>query len=182
MENVNLQRRKELAAALQADLEDTTRLLREAASAIENESGAYYEAAFMERREEVLLETESHRRNTERAREINGEITASINAWYGFVKDANETGKLLFPLNYHLRKRSLRKKIERLNGEISEIVIKKRFIKEKLTILEHQLEIKAMSLARSGANHQYYEKLQQKQSSLAAELDYLLPTIKAADE
>ena len=178
MENINLQRRKELATALLADLEDTSRLLREAASAIENESGTYYDAAFRERQEELQLEMKGHRKNSERVREINAGITASINSWYGFIKNENEMGKLLFPLIYHLRKRSLYKSIGKLNEEISDIVIKNRFIKEKLTILEHQLEIKAMSLARSGVNYQYYEKLQQKQSSLSAELRYLLPSIK----
>lgn len=177
MESINPDRRKELAAELHAELEDTSRLLREAASAIEKESGTYYDAAFRERQEELQLEVEGHKRNSERIREINEEITASINSWYGFIKNENETGKLLFPLIYHLRKRSLSKSIQKLNSEISDIVIKNRFIKEKLTILEHQLEIKAMSLARSGDNYQHYEKLQQKQSSLSSELRYLLPTV-----
>lgn len=178
MDNVNLQRRKELATALMADLKDINSLLADAASAIENESGMFYDEAFKEKQEELQLELESHRSNSERVREINNTITASINSWYEFIKNENETGKLIFPLVYNLRKRSLYKSLKKLNAEIYDILIKNRFIKEKLTILEHQLEIKAMSLAKSGSNYQNYEKLLQKQDSISAELKYLLPTIK----
>lgn len=41
----------------------------------------------------------------------------------------------------------------------------------------HKLEIKAVSLAKSGGNYLEFEKILLKQKSIAAELKYLLPTI-----
>lgn len=181
MENVNLQRREELAASLLAELGTASRMFRETATAIENESGTNYEAAFTECREELDLVMEDHRRNLTRIREIDEEIAESIKCWNEFVINGNKSGKLLFPVICSRRRHALQKRIVMLNAEISNIEIKNRCIKEKLTILEHQTEIKAMSLARSGISYQNFDKLWRKQSTLSAELRYLLPTIQTIE-
>ena len=146
-------------------------------SEVEKTSGDFYEEAFKEKQEELHSVMESYHKNVERVREVNNEITSSINSWYEFIKDEDNTGKLTFPLIYFFRKRTLFRKIITLNNEISTITINNRFIKENLTTLKHQLEMKAISMAKSGGSYLEYEKILLKQKSIAADLKYLLPTI-----
>lgn len=177
METTNLTKRRELTITLLSDLKNVYGQLNNVASEVEKTSSVFYEEAFKEKQEELLSVMENYHKNVDRVREINNEITASINSWYEFIKNENETGKITFPIVYYYKKRTLNKKITKLNEEISSITINNRFIKENLTMLEHQLEIKAVSLAKSGGNYLEFEKILLKQKSIAAELKYLLPTI-----
>lgn len=177
MDKPNLTKRKQLASALLNELKSINSNLENIASEMERNSGAFYEDAFKEKRSELEAVMESYHQNVVRVREINNEITASINSWYGFIKDENENGKINFPLLFFFKKRTLYKKIKNLNDEISSITINNRFIKEQLTALEHQLEIKAVSLARSDGNYKEYENLLLKHKTISEELKYLLPTL-----
>lgn len=177
MEKTNLPRRKELAVTLLSELKNVYGQLESGSSEVEKTSGDFYEEAFKEKQEELLSVMADYHKNVNRAREINNEITASINFWYEFIKDDNKTGKITFPISYFRRKRSLNKKITGLNEDVSSITINNRFIKENLTMLEHQLEMKAVSLAKSGGNYLEFEKTLLKQKSIVTELKYLLPTI-----
>lgn len=177
MENTTCPKRIELAVTLLTELKSIYSQLKNTSSEVEKTSGDFYEEAFKEKQEELHSVMGSYHKNVERVREVNNEITSSINSWYEFIKDEDKTGKLTFPLIYFFRKRSLSRKISTLNNEISTITINNRFIKENLTTLKHQLEMKAISLAKSGGNYLEYEKILLKQKSITADLKYLLPTI-----
>lgn len=174
------QRRKEYALALLRELDRLYRQLDSAASNAESTSEEFYERAFSERREEHQSLIGKYRENIERIREINKEITTSINSWYKFVKDERNSALITFPISFNIRKKRLYKKINNLNSEITGITIDNRFLKEKLAALGHQLEIRAESLARSGANYLEYEELLSQQNAIVSDLKYLLPTIPGA--
>lgn len=177
MDKSNVSRRKELVVILLSALKNVYGRLDAAASEVEKTSGVFYEQAFKEKQEELLSVMDNYHKNVDRIRAIYNEITESINSWYEFIKDEKQTGKIIFPIAFFYKKHSLNKKIAKLNEEISSITINNRFIKENLTMLEHQLEVKAVSLAKSGGNYLEYEKILLNQKSIAAELKYLLPTI-----
>ena len=174
------ERRKEFALVLLRELDRLYLQLDNAASETESNSEEFYEQAFHERNEELRSVIEKYHENIDRIRDINKEITTSINSWYEFIKDEKKSALITFPISFVIRKKKLYKKISVLNGEISEITINNRFLKEKLAVLEHQLELRAESLARSGANYLEYEELLSQQSSIVADLKYLLPTIPGA--
>lgn len=177
MENRSLARRKELVIELLSQLQKVYAEIEMTSTEVQKNSGAFYEEAFCEMKEEFDSIMSQYHKNIDRIRDINHEITSSINSWYEFFKDEKMTGKLTFPIHYFFKKRSLTKKIAHLNEEISSLTINNRFIKENLTALEGQLEIKAVSLAKSGGNFLEFEKIIEKQKSVEAELKYLLPTI-----
>jgi len=177
MEKVNLNRRSELMKGLLSELKNVYRQLECASSEVQITSGAFYEEAFREKQDELHSIMDNYHKNVDRVRDINNEITSSINLWYELIKDENKTGKLTFPITFFFKKRSLSKKIARLNEEISSLTINNRFIKENLTMLKDQLEIKAVSLAKSGGNYLEFEKILLKQKSIEADLKYLIPTI-----
>ena len=64
-----------------------------------------------------------------------------------------------------------------MNKEILSITIDNRLIKERLTLLEHQLEISAMKKIKTGGIYQAYDKLLSRKSAIISELEYLIPTI-----
>lgn len=177
MDKPDLTKRKELASILLSSLKTMNLQLDHAASEVEKGSGAFYEEAFREKQLELENVMGSYRKNVERVKEISREITETINFWYEFVKDENEMKKLIYPFLFFMKKKALYNKIKVLNAEISSIAINNRFLKEQLTVLEHQLEIKAASLARSGGDYLEYEKLLIRKKTLSDELKYLLPTI-----
>lgn len=180
MDKAKDSRRKELAVILLSALKDLYEQLDATASDVEKNSSAFYEQAFKEEQDKLLSTMDSYHKNVDRIRAIYNEITESINSWYEFIKDEKQTAKIIFPIAFFYRKRSLNKKIIKQNEEISSITINNRFIKENLNILEHQLKVKAVSLAKAGDNYLKYEQVLLNQKSITAELKYLLPTIPRA--
>ena len=177
MENTNSIKRKDLVTTLLYELKNVYDQLGSAVVDVEKTSNDFYEEAFKEKKEELMSVMESYHKNLDKVRKISNEITSSINSWYVFIKDENETAKITFPIVYFFKKQSLSKRIIKLNEEISSITINNRFIKENLTMLEHQLEIQAVSLAKSGGNYLEFEKILLKEKAITNELKYLLPTI-----
>ncbi len=172
-----MERRKEFALALLRELDRLYLQLDKAASDAENTSGDFYDQAFSERKEELQSIIEKYHENLDRIREINKEITTSINSWYEFIKDEKKSALITFPVSFFIRKKRLYKKISLLNSEITGITIDNRFVKEKLAALGHLLETRAESLARSGENYIEYEDLLTQQNVIVSDLKYLLPTI-----
>lgn len=177
MDKQNVQRRLELAEKLLNELKNVYLQSENLSQDIGKNSNFYYEEVFARTKEELSSFMETYRKNVSRAREINNEITSRINAWYAFIKNEKETASVLFPIRYSSEKKRLNQKMKELNDELSALAINNRFVKEKLAQLEHELEIKAVSLAHAGGNYQAYETLLLKQGALTAELRYLLPTI-----
>jgi len=177
MDKAKVSRRKELAVILLSELKDLYEQLAAVASDAGKNSAVYFEQAFKDEQEKLLSVMDNYQRNIDRIRAIYNEITESVNSWYEFIKDEKQTGKITFPIAFFYKKRSLNKKIIKLNEEISSITINNRFIKENLTMLEHQLKVKAVSLAKAGDNYLEYERILLNQKLITAELNYLLPTI-----
>ncbi len=172
-----LSRRMELALLLLGELKNNYIGIENAANCTAANSRAFFEEALSEMKEKLQSITDNYHKNIKRIREINDQITLSVNGWYAFVKDEQKRVSLMFPLLFFIKKKRLSRKISMLNKEISEITIQNRFIKEKYAAKELELRIRADSLARSGDQYRHYEKLLQKQRDLEAELKYLLPTI-----
>ena len=179
MVNPAMDRRLNLLKELLSEMKESDRQLECSIVEIEKLSGVYYQYAFSECRDEIQAEIDKYKNNNNGINNINHEITLKVNLWFDFVKNKSEISKLTFPILYFLRKRKLNKLLKRLNDEISSITIDNRFIKEKLTLLEHQLEIKAIRKIKEDKNYLDFDRLLQKKDLLAAELVYLLPTIPA---
>ena len=177
MVNPAMDRRLNLLKELLLETMESDRLLEYSIIEIEKLSEEYYQYAFTECQEEIQEEINKYIKNNIRINDINNEITTKVNLWYDFMKDPGEMSKLTFPVLYFFRKRKLDKLLKNLNDEISSITIENRFVKEKLTLLEHQLEIKAIQKIKEDKNYLDYERLLQKKELLAAELGYLLATI-----
>ena len=169
--------RKELVIRLLKELKDNYRKIDEAAAYASSDSSGCYDRAVDEMKDELQSIVDEYNMNIDRIREINNEITASVNGWYDFLKDRETTSKLSFPLTFNIRRKKLNKEIDSLNKQITELTINNRFLKEKLTAARLKLEIRAVDLAYKGEGYNEYEKLMQKNKDLAAELKYLLPTI-----
>ncbi|NJD04790.1 MAG: hypothetical protein FIA99_19810 [Ruminiclostridium sp.] len=177
MVNPIMDRRLILLKELLLEMKDSDSQMECLIIEIEKLSGVYYQYAYSECREEIQAEIDKYTNNNSRINNINHEITSKINFWFDFVKNTNEVSKLTFPFMFFLKKRKLRKLLKKSNDEISSITIDNRFIKEKLTLLEHQLEIKAIQKIKEDKAYLDYDRLLKKKDLLASELVYLLPTI-----
>lgn len=177
MTNPELDRRLNLLRDLLYEMKETNLKIDHLASEIEKTSGVYYQQACGESQEEIQQEVEKYKSRISRIADISREITSKVNVWYDFSKSKSEMSSLLYPVLYYFKKQKLNKQLKKLNSEISSITIDNRFIKEKLTLLEHQLEIKAIQKIKEDNSYLEYESLLQKKELLMAELQYLLPTI-----
>lgn len=177
MDKTKVSQRKEMAVKLLSELKSLYEQLSVVASDAEKNSEVFFEQAFKDEQDKLLSVMDNYKSNVDRIRSIHNEITESVNSWYEFIKDEKQIGKITFPIKFFLTKRSLNKKINNLNEEISSITINNRFLKENLTMLEHQLKVKAVSLAKAGDNYLEYERILLSQKSIITELNYLLPTI-----
>jgi hypothetical protein len=163
----------ELLNVLKKDYE---RIDAAAESAASNSIGCY-DVAAEAMKEELESILDEYNKNINMIREINKNITSSINSWYDYMKDEKAASKLTFPIAFYLRKKKLYKEIEAMNNQISEFAINNRFLKEKLTSAKLELEVRAVSLAHKGDDYNEYEKLLTIKDDIEEELKYLLPTI-----
>lgn len=106
------ERRKEFALALLRELDRLYLQLDKAASDTENTSEDFYEQAFHERKEEIQSLIEKYHENLDRIREINKEITTSINSWYEFIKDEKDSALITFPVSFLIRKKGFIRKYQ----------------------------------------------------------------------
>lgn len=172
-----LSRRNELALRLLMELRDNYAGIDNAASSASHNSIDCYDQAVDEMKEELQSILDEYHKNIDMIREINNEITSSVNSWYDYQKDEKASSMLTFPIMFNVRKRKLYKKIESLNRQISEITINNRFLKEKMAAAGLKLETRAACLAHKGESYDEYEKLMQRKKDIEDELKYLLPTI-----
>lgn len=169
--------RVRLLRHLLSELKETDMQITQSTSEIKTLSYDFYNEALHESSEEIKSVIDEYYGNNDRIKAINCEITNKVNQWYEFTKSKTELVKLTYPLSYLLKKRKLKKFICKMNEEISSITIDNRFIKEKLTLLEHQLEIAALSKIKSDETYRNYDMLTEKKEELVTELKYLIPTI-----
>lgn len=159
------------------DLKNTCNQLVQASSGIEKCSDSFYEKLFHENRGKIQSELDKYSGNTAKAKQYKLEMTEKINSWYEFIKNEKEIKKITFPVKFYLKKRELQRFIKRMNEAISSMAIQNRFIKEKLTAWEHELELKSIQQIKQGEDYSIYEQLIRKKEHLISDLKYLLPTI-----
>lgn len=170
-------RRINLLKELLHELKKTEKQLEGSIVEIGNLSEIYYQKALTEFYDEIQLEIDKYRDNIKRISEINNKTTENVNSWYGFAKNKDEMSGITFPIRYFLLKRKLRKSLRMMKNEVSSITIDNRFIKEKLALLEQQLEIKAIQKIKEDDSYMNYGILIQKKDLLISQLNYLIPTI-----
>lgn len=177
MEEINETRRLSLFKELLKEVKDIFRELTRLKNEIENLTCDFYNAALQESCDEIQSVLRQYNDNNSRIKSINSEITIKINEWYEFSKSTTALQKLSYPFIFLARKRFLKKFVSKKNEEISAITIDNRFVKEKLTLLEHQLEIAAIQKIKEDNKYILYEKLSGRLEALVSELKYLTPTI-----
>ncbi|MCX7747234.1 MAG: hypothetical protein N2645_10140 [Clostridia bacterium] len=177
MSNTNYNERTSFAINLLCELKNIYVELEKYSADIETCSNSFYEKLFSERKADIAPDIEQYKNNMEKIKQLNNEVTSLINAWYDFTKDSNQIKKLIYPLYFYFKKRSLDKGVKNINTMIQNLTIENRFIKEKITVWEHELEIKAIQLIKEDKDYHHYENLLKKKDLILKELQYLLPSI-----
>lgn len=144
---------------------------------IERSSGELYESFFNEFKGSIQHEVDQYEANIQKAAQLNYEIIEQINLWYDFSKDPEEMKQLFFPVKFYLNQRKLKKRIKQINKEISRITLENRFIKEKLTDWEGELENKVLQQIKQGDNYQKHMLFLEKKANLISDFEYLLSTL-----
>ncbi|MCX7710767.1 MAG: hypothetical protein N2484_13085 [Clostridia bacterium] len=173
----NMQRRILFATELLYELKKVSMGIKDCLSHVENHSNGFYRDLFKECKKEIQGETDLYKENIEKIKQLNLEITSKINEWYIFVKNPAELKKVVFPIMFYLKRRKLNQFIQKANDTISQLTIENRFITERLTNWEHELELKAIQLLKEEVNYQQYEELLKSKDAIIAELKVLLPTL-----
>ena len=87
--------------------------------------------------------------NINKIKTINLEITNKINDWYDLVKNDEAMKNIVFPLKYYRQKKELKKAIKKANDSIMAINIENRFIEDRISTLEHEIEMKSVEHTKS---------------------------------
>lgn len=173
----NLQRRNELVIKLLTELKNTNQSLALLGNAVVEHSEDFYEKIFNEYKHEIQKDIEKYNNNIEAVSRLNNEVTTKINEWYNFIRNPENVKKITYPLRFTFKRNKLQGFIKHVNSEISKKTIENRFIKETLSIWEHQLESRAVQLIRQGEDFVQHTQLISKKDEILNNLKYLLPTI-----
>ncbi len=179
-ECVSLQQRIDYAIQLLESLKNVYDRLRQASSDIEKCSSGFFEGFLNENRGEIQEDIILYRNNIETVKNLNRDVVSRINAWYDFAKNPDEIRKITYPITFHLKKRELRNALRKTNQRISDITIENRFITERLSAWEHDLELKATHKIMQGEEYSSYTMLTSKKDELITHLKYLLATLPGA--
>jgi hypothetical protein len=170
-------RRAILAIDFLNELKDINSQLEITSSSLKAASGNSYKSLFTENKSSFQNEFDRYNANINRVKCLNSEITERINNWYEFVKSVNNLKKLCFPISFFIHKKSLSKRIRQINETIQSLTIENRFIRESLSVMLQDVELKAVLGIRQGENYCNYEKLLAKKDYIILELSYLLATL-----
>jgi hypothetical protein len=159
------------------NLQQVLKELSEITQEIEKNSDSFYKDYFNNNIASIQADIDNYISNNEKIKNLKLEVTAIVNDWFGFIKDADEIKKLTFPVKLYLRKKKLKNSIKNINTSISNISIENRFIKEKIISWEHELGIECVKAIKTGTEFSHYEKLLKTKIEIIEELKYILPTI-----
>jgi len=177
MKENNAARRKELVCSLLTQLKDTCEQMQELAAEMSGSADLYLDKAFQESNEEILSLVEEYNGNIRHSEEITRQITGRMNEWVSFAANERNLSAFLFPLRYFFEKREVKKFISRSRDQISEKVIRNRFIREALAAMEEKLRCRAVLKIESEKKYQTYNELANLKKELLEHLRYLMPTI-----
>ena len=177
MKEENVQRRLYLLIEMLSELKTIFNQLETVSKDIEKYSEESVQRLFRDNKPDIQGELDRYKLNMDKVQQLNCEITSKINSWYKFVKDECSVRKVTFPISFIAKKTGLNKSIKSINEAISSLAIENRFLRENITIWEHNLELKAVRQIRQGHDYEVYDELVNTKDRLIAELRYLIPTI-----
>ena len=178
MKENSAERRKELVCDLLKKLKDTCLQMKDLAAEMGGSADLYLERAFLESNDEILSLTEEYNGNIRQVEEITRQMTARMNEWVSFATNEKNLSGFLFPLKYFLEKREVKKFISRSKEQISEKVIRNRFVRENLAAMEEKLRCRAVLKIESEEKFQSFNELSNLKKELLGHLCYLMPTMK----
>lgn len=177
MKENNTARRKELVCCLLEQLKDTCLQIKELAAEMGGSADLFFERVFSESKDEILSLVEEYNGNIRQAEEITRQLTGRMNEWVSFATDEKNLAIILFPLRYALEKKEVKRFIGRSKEQISEMVIRNRFVREKLDAMEEKLRCRAVMKIESEEKFQCFNKLIGLKKEILEHLSYLMPTI-----
>jgi hypothetical protein len=177
MEENRFERRKNLLIGILTELKSILSSLSKNSEEIAGYSHSFYENYYSQNMHEIQNDLQQYEKNKEKISALNQDITANINEWYSFIKDTAKFCRLTFPLSFYFKKKRLLKNIKKMNEDISNTAIENRFIKERITAWEQELEERAAREIRQGENFKTYQQLIKAKDELLIDLKYLLATI-----
>lgn len=172
-----VQKRIDLALQLITDLRKTCFEIKQVLSQVELNSAASYEKIYEDCKIEIKEDIDDYNGNMRKLKQMNLDLTTSINRWYEFVKDKVQMRKFTFPLRFYLKRKKLCKEIKKANEDINNLIVQNRFITEKINNWEHQLKFQAIQKLKQEVDYKRYEELLSRKEGIISELLYLLPTI-----
>lgn len=158
-------------------LKDTCLQMKELAAEMGGSADLFLEKVFLESNEEILSLVEEYNGNIRQVEEITRQMTGRMNEWVSFATDEKNQSGFLFPLRYFLEKREVKGFIARSREQISEKVIRNRFVKEKLDAMEEKLRCKAVLKIETEEKFQSFNDLAGLKKEVLEHLSYLMPTI-----
>ncbi len=177
MKENNTAKRKELIGYLLKQLKDTCLQLKELANEMGGAADMFLERAFLESNDEIMSLVDEYNGNIRQVEEITQQMTGRMNEWFSFATDEKNQSRLLFPLRYSLEKKEVRNFISRSRDQISEKVIRNRFVKEKLDGMEEKLRCKAVLKIETEEQYQSFNDLTKLKKEILEHLSYLMPTV-----
>lgn len=178
MKENNTTRRKELVCYLLGLLKDTCLQLKELAAEMGGSADIFLEKVFLESNDEIMSLVEEYNANIRQVEEITRQMTGRMNEWVAFTTDEKNLSRLLFPLRYYLEKKEVKKFISKSRDEISEKVIRNRFVREKLDGMEEKLRCKAVLKIEMEGKYKSYNDLMSVKKEVLEHLSYLMPTVQ----
>ncbi|MBP7177300.1 MAG: hypothetical protein KBA53_13930 [Thermoclostridium sp.] len=177
MKENNVTRRKELVCSLLKQLKDTCLHMNELAEEMGGSADFYLQKIFSESNDEIMTLAEEYNGNIRQAQEITQQMTRRMNDWVAFTTDEKNLSGVLFPLRYYLEKKEVKKFINRSREQISEKVIRNRFVKEKLDGMEEKLRSRAVLKIETEDKFNAFNELTAVKKEILGHLCYLMPTI-----
>lgn len=177
MPNDTIDRRRLLARDLLKQLRDVCDHINKITEDLGDSSKSFLSRVYDDHSEKIQEKVNLFNKNVESVRNINIEITNTINEWYKFAKDEREMARWLFPVRFFLKRKQVISRVKELKQEITGVGIKNRIIREDIQHLESTLEYEAAQRLKKDVRYKDYLSHLKTKSMLLEELKYLLPTL-----
>jgi hypothetical protein len=177
MSNYNEERRSTLASELLMQLRDVRNHINKITEDLGDSSKTFLGKVYEDHSAKIQEKVNLFNQNVEAVKNINLEITSTVNEWYKFVKDERELSRFLFPIRFHIKRKTVMSKTRELKQEITSLGIKNRIIREDIQHLESTLEFEATQRLKKDVQYADYLSHLKTKSVLIEDLKYLLPTL-----
>ena len=172
------ERRRILSRDLLIQLREVKNHINKITADLGDHSNTFLKKVYEDHSEKIKEKVALFNHNVEAVKQINQQITASVNAWYQFVKDERELSGILYPIRFHMKRKAIISRTRELKQEITAIGIKNRIIREDIQHLESTMEFEATQRLKKDVQYDDYLSHLKTKSALIEELMYLLPTLE----